>query len=339
MTVGFLTGKFAPLHTGHIYFISKAATMVDKLYVVLSYDGKKFQDDPRLSLKNRLLWLKTTFKDLPHIKIVYVDETNCSPYPDGWHEWSMLVKRAIPHRIGDITKIFSSEPEYTEGFNKYWPEAEHVIVDAERKEVNISATEIRANPFKFWSYMPSIVRQHYVKKVCIIGTESCGKTTLTKYLAKIYQTSWVEEYGRKFCEQDMCMDESLLQYDDYALIAARRYEDELQATKTANKILFADTNAFITNFYCRLYEGSFHPMVDEYETLEKYDLTLVLASDVEWVADGLRINKERSKTDDLLAKMLSMSRSENLGKLMHISGTYSERLEKAIKIIDEEFFK
>lgn len=339
MTVGFLTGKFAPLHTGHIYFISKAATMVDKLYVVLSYDGKRFQDDPRLSLKNRLLWLKTTFKDLPHIKIVYVDETNCSPYPDGWHEWSMLVKRAIPHRIGDITKIFSSEPEYTEGFNKYWPEAEHVIVDAERKEVNISATEIRANPFKFWSYMPSIVRQHYVKKVCIIGTESCGKTTLTKYLSKIYQTSWVEEYGRKFCEQDMCMDESLLQYDDYALIAARRYEDELQATKTANKILFADTNAFITNFYCRLYEGSFHPMVDEYEALEKYDLTLVLASDVEWVADGLRINKERSKTDDLLAKMLSMSRSENLGKLMHISGTYSERLEKAIKIIDEEFFK
>lgn len=339
MTVGFLTGKFAPLHTGHIYFISKAATMVDKLYVVLSYDGKRFQDDPRLSLKNRLLWLKTTFKDLPHIKIVYVDETNCSPYPDGWHEWSMLVKRAIPHRIGDITKIFSSEPEYTEGFNKYWPNAEHVIVDAERKEVNISATEIRANPFKFWSYMPSIVRQHYVKKVCIIGTESCGKTTLTKYLSKIYQTSWVEEYGRKFCEQDMCMDESLLQYDDYALIAARRYEDELQATKTANKILFADTNAFITNFYCRLYEGSFHPMVDEYEALEKYDLTLVLASDVEWVADGLRINKERSKTDDLLAKMLSMSRSENLGKLMHISGTYSERLEKAIKIIDEEFFK
>lgn len=339
MTVGFLTGKFAPLHTGHIYFISKAATMVDKLYVVLSYDGKRFQDDPRLSLKNRLLWLKTTFKDLPHIKIVYVDETNCSPYPDGWHEWSMLVKRAIPHRIGDITKIFSSEPEYTEGFNKYWPNAEHVIVDAERKEVNISATEIRANPFKFWSYMPSIVRQHYVKKVCIIGTESCGKTTLTKYLAKIYQTSWVEEYGRKFCEQDMCMDESLLQYNDYALIAARRYEDELQAVKTANRIVFADTNAFITNFYCRLYEGSFHPMVDEYESLEKYDLTLVLDSDVEWVADGLRINKDRSKTDGLLKKMLEMSRSDNLGKLVYISGTYSERLEKAIKIIDEEFFK
>lgn len=339
MTVGFLTGKFAPLHTGHIYFISKAATMVDKLYVVLSYDGKRFQDDPRLSLKNRLLWLKTTFKDLPHIKIVYVDETNCSPYPDGWHEWSMLVKRAIPHRIGDITKIFSSEPEYTEGFNKYWPNAEHVIIDAERKEVNISATEIRANPFKFWSYMPSIVRQHYVKKVCIIGTESCGKTTLTKYLSKIYQTSWVEEYGRKFCEQDMCMDESLLQYNDYALIAARRYEDELQAVKTANRIVFADTNAFITNFYCRLYEGSFHPMVDEYESLENYDLTLVLDSDVEWVADGLRINKDRSKTDGLLKKMLEMSRSDNLGKLMHISGTYSERLEKAIKIIDEEFFK
>lgn len=341
MTVGFLTGKFAPLHTGHIYFISKAATMVDKLYVVLSYDGKRFADDPRLSLKNRLLWLKTTFKDLPHIQVLFVDETDCPPYPDGWRAWAALVagKLAKEFDVFSIDKIFSSEPEYTEGFNTFWPEAEHVIIDAERKEVNISATEIRANPFKFWSYMPSIVRQHYVKKICIIGTESCGKTTLTKYLSKIYQTSWVEEYGRKFCEQDMCMDESLLQYNDYALIAARRYEDELQAVKTANRIVFADTNAFITNFYCRLYEGSFHPMVDEYESLEKYDLTLVLDSDVEWVADGLRINKDRSKTDGLLKKMLEMSRSDNLGKLVYISGTYSERLEKAIKVIDEEFFK
>lgn len=337
MTVGFLTGKFAPLHTGHIYFISKAATMVDKLYVVLSYDGKRFQDDPRLSLKNRMLWLKTTFKDLPHIKIVYVDETKCRPYPDGWHEWSMLVKGAIPHKIKDITKIFSSEPEYTEGFNKYWPNAEHVIIDAERKEVNISATEIRENPYKYWSYMPSIVRQHYVKKVCIIGTESCGKTTLTKYLAKIYQTSWVEEYGRKFCEQDMCMDESLLQFNDYALIASRRYEDELQAVKTANKVMFADTNAFVTNFYCKLYEGNTHPLVEEYELLERYDLTLFLDSDVEWVADGLRVNKDRSKTDDLFRSMLILRNVDNFGKLIRISGTYSERLEKAIKIIDEEF--
>lgn len=341
MSIGFLTGKFAPLHTGHIYFISKAATMVDKLYVVLSYDGKRFKDDPRLSLKNRLLWLKTTFKDLPHIIVTFVDETDCRPYPDGWGDWAALMKGALlKFNVTNVDKIFSSEPEYTEGFNKYWPEAEHVIVDAERKEVNISATEIRANPFKFWSYMPSIVRQHYVKKVCIIGTESCGKTTLTKYLAKIYQTSWVEEYGRKFCEQDMCMDESLLQFNDYALIASRRYEDEVQATKTANKVLFADTNAFVTNFYCKLYEGNTHPLVEEYELLEQYDLTLLLDSDVEWVADGLRVNKDRDKTDELFRSMLTLqTRPETFGKLVRISGTYSERLEKAIKIIDEEFFK
>lgn len=141
MSVGFLTGKFAPLHTGHIYFISKAATMVDKLYVVLSYDGKRFKDDPRLSLKNRLLWLKTTFKDLPHIIVTFVDETDCRPYPDGWGDWAALMKGALlKFNVTNVDKIFSSEPEYTEGFNKYWPEAEHVIVDAERKEVNISAT-------------------------------------------------------------------------------------------------------------------------------------------------------------------------------------------------------
>lgn len=334
MSVGFLTGKFAPLHSGHIYFISKAATMVDELYVVLSYDGKQFQGDERLSLKNRLLWLKTTFKDLSHIRITFVDETDCRPYPDGWKDWASLVKQALAkYQVFNVDKIFSSEPEYTEGFNTHWPEAEHIIVDPTRKEVNISATAIRGNPFKYWSYMPSIVRQHYVRKICIIGTESCGKTTLTKYLAKIYQTSWVEEYGRKFCEQDMCMDESLLQYNDYATIAARRYEDELQAMKTANKVLFCDTNAFITNFYCKLYEGKEHPLVIEYEKLEKYDIILYLCSDVDWVEDGLRINKDRDKTNKLIKEMLD---ERDYNNVHYITGLYEDRLNKAIYILNKE---
>ena len=334
-TVGFLTGKFAPLHTGHIYFISRAATMVDKLYVVLSYDGKQFSDDPRLSLKNRLLWLKTTFKDLPHIHITYVDETDIPAYPDGWRQWANLVDKAIGMEE-DIDKIFSSEPEYTEGFAEHWPFAEHVIIDADRTAINISATKVRSDPFKYWSFLPSVVRKHYVKKVCIIGTESCGKTTLTKYLSKIYRTSWVEEYGRTFCEQDMCMDESLLQFDDYAIIAARRYEAELEATKTANKILFVDTNALITNFYCMLYEGDFHPLVSQYEELEKYDATIFLDNDVPWVADGLRQNKDAERPRLLLHQMVSDKYNSNLGRVYYVTGTYEERLTASLNIVEKE---
>lgn len=32
--VGFYGGKFLPLHQGHVYMITRAACMVDELYVV-----------------------------------------------------------------------------------------------------------------------------------------------------------------------------------------------------------------------------------------------------------------------------------------------------------------
>lgn len=336
MTIGFLTGKFAPLHTGHIYFISKAATMVDTLYVILSYDGKVFKDKPELSLRNRLLWLKQTFKDLPHIKILHVDETDIPAYPDGWADWASLVNKSLwkAGKVNKVDKIFSSEPEYEEGFKRYWPEAQHVVIDAAREEFNISATKIRENPFKYWSFLPSVVRKHYVKKVMIMGTESCGKTTLTKYLAKYFQTSWVEEYGRIFCEQDMCMDETLLQSNDYATIAMRRYELEQEAILTANKLVIVDTSAVVTNYYHSLYnDGTTNATVRAFEELENYDLILFLDSDVPWVDDGLRINSDRSVTNEVFNNYLNYVAPSKYLNYTKISGTYEERLTKAIESI------
>lgn len=335
VTRGFLVGKFAPLHTGHIHFINMSATMVDELYVVLSYDGKRFDKDPILSKRNRLLWLKETFKDLPHIKVVCVDETELKPYPHGWEEWSKLVNKAIGHV--KINKIFSSEPEYDKGFETYWPDAEHVIIDAAREKVHISATMIRENPYKYWEFMPSIVRQHYVKKILIIGTESCGKTTLTKYLAKYFQTSWVEEYGRTYCETVLCNDESLLSLDDYAVIAMRRYEMELEALRTANKLLIVDTSAVITNYYCGLYNDEWNPIVSEFEVLENYDLILFLDSDVPWVDDGLRQNPDRGMTDTRLHEYLFYIAPEKYRNHVRISGSYTARLATAINEIEKVF--
>lgn len=333
MTNGFLVGKFAPLTTGHIHFINTAATMVDNLYVILSYDGKRFDNDPILSKRNRLLWLKDTFKDLNHIKILCVDETNLAPYPNGWESWAGLVKQAL----GDVKvdKIFSSEPEYGVGFNKYWPDAEHVIVDAERSKVNISATMVREDPYKYWAYMPSIVRQFYVKKVLIIGTESCGKTTLTKMLAKYFQTSWVEEYGRTYCETVLCGDESLLVSNDYAKIATHRYELEQQALRTANKLLIVDTSAVVTNYYHSLYGLGVNDIVKQFEYLENYDLIIYLDADVPWVADGLRLNPDRERTTQHFEAYLGYCAPAKYSVYKKVSGSYQERYTKTISLIEE----
>lgn len=328
-TKGWLTGKFAPLHAGHINFIQQAATLCDELTVVLSHNANRF-DDPKLALKTRLLYLRQTFKDIPHIKVIYVDETKVPEYPNGWAEWAALIKAEIGT---DFQMIFSSEEHDLPGYAEHFPGQVVCLVDPDRSQVNISGTEIRTNPAKHWSMMPSIVRQQYLKKVCIVGQESTGKSTLTKYLAKHFQTSWVEEYGRTFCEQDLCGDESLLKFDDYGLIAARRYEMELQAAKSANRVLFSDTNAVVTNYFCVLYEKKRNLLVEQFENLEDYDLIIYLEADVDWVADGLRRNPHSASNDFLQFDLLN--RRYGRDKIVRIGGNYHQRLTTAIKLVEE----
>lgn len=338
-TIGVITGKFAPLHTGHIYAITEAATQVDTLYVVLSYDEKFVNNLPvylqdKLTLKKRLLWLKKSFSDMDHIKIIYVDETYMKIYPDGVPEWCNSVKSILKENgVTSIDKWFSSEPEYT-----WWIEdnfnCPNVVLDSERSMFNISATNIRSNPYKYWQYLPSIVRKEFLLKVVLIGEESCAKSTLTKSLAKLYNTSWVEEYGRTYCENDMCGDESLLSFEDYGIIASERNYQERSSESTANQLLFVDTNAFVTQYYCKLYEGKLHPLVDAYIEQEDYDLIFHMSNEVPWVDDGLRINSDRELTEKLFDSLLDKYdiKGDNYHK---ITGNYNERLNKVIGIIND----
>ena len=53
--------------------------------------------------------------------------------------WTPLVLEAC----GKLDAVFGSEPDYGEYFKRAYPGAKHVIIDAERKKVPISATMIR----------------------------------------------------------------------------------------------------------------------------------------------------------------------------------------------------
>lgn len=328
-TRGWLTGKFSMLHMGHIGFIHQAATLCDELTVVLSHSGHRFKD-PRLSYRNKMLWLRHTFRDLDHIRVVGIDETECPAYPDGWADWADLVKAKIGE---DFDFIFTSEPRDLSGYETHFPGQRVVVVDSERQSTPISATMIRDDMSKYWGMMPSIVRKDFVARVCLVGSESVGKSTLTKMLAKHFQTSWVEEYGRTYCEQDLCMDEDLLQFDDYGLIAARRYDQEQMAAAQANRVLFVDTAALSTNYFCQLYEGRQHPLVTAYQELEQYDLFIYLSDDVPFVEDGLRKNRDRDYTRRVFDGMFMAYAKSKGAPVVKISGDYNSRLNQAIHAV------
>lgn len=152
---GFLVGKFAPLHKGHEYFIRSALKQCDELCVILSHD-QRFLDSIPKEIRDRFrpsqryfdvsVFLSKLGREFPDKKLLFiaVDESNIPYYPNGWPEFVELCLTEMQSKQSYTPNaVFSSETAYDSHYKQYLPQCEHVIIDAERNAVHISATEIR----------------------------------------------------------------------------------------------------------------------------------------------------------------------------------------------------
>jgi HTH-type transcriptional repressor of NAD biosynthesis genes len=269
----------------------------------------------------------------PHIQVLMLDESNIPEYPDGWELWAKLIRQVVPE---SISAIFGGEPEYAEQYGRYFPEAEYVIYDYMRDRYPVSGTKVRMDPLKYWDYILGVARPHFVKRVLLTGTESCGKTTLTKYLAKIYHTSWAEEEGRYYAERYLGGNEAIFTKADFLEIVHQQIREEEHAKRTANKVTFLDTDAVVTQYYCRLYLGGLNYDIEPLIDPDRYDLILMFTPDVQWVPDGSRWNSEGKVRWELHDKLKAMYMGHGFGdKLVEVAGDYQKRLETAIGLVDK----
>lgn len=149
MKIGFYGGKFFPMHKGHVYCIDTAARECDEVTVIIFVNGddelnyfKNHEKDSTLSISSRISQVERICSLYPNVRVGIID-CNMAKKPDGTEDWDAetpLVRRFLPR----IDRVYSSEPSYGDYFNRAYPEATHVIVDAERKHYPISSTLIRA---------------------------------------------------------------------------------------------------------------------------------------------------------------------------------------------------
>ena len=336
-TVGMYGGKFYPIHLGHVFSMTVASTMVDELHVIVSYDDEfertvlsKDSKLPHVGYKQRVRWWKEITKDMPFVHVHAVYELNNNTFAS-WEAGAKGINEAIGK---PITHIFSSESHYGEFFSVLYPNAEHVVVDEKRNRYNISATKLRTEGvYKNWEMLPEVVRRHYVKKVVVVGTESCGKSTLVNNLATLYGTNKVEEHGRTFYEEIGSYDTF---EEDYLKIAYRQKYHEEQGLKNANKLLFIDTEAIVTHRFLRTYHGSgkYNRVLHDIAESQKYDLWLFLENDVEWVDDGTRTLGEQSQRDEGSTLLKAMLKVHGVDYVT-VKGSYNERIKIALENIEK----
>lgn len=326
---GFLLGKFLPPHNGHVFMCEFARDYCENLTILVG----TLPDEPIPGhLRNK--WMKELF---PACNVVWRNEV-LPQEPAGpddqafWDIWRQVALDAAPAdapRDKPYDVVFASE-EYGHRLAAELG-AEFVPVDMNRTAVPSSGTMMRASPFEMWDYLPHVVRPHYVKRVCLFGPESTGKSTLATGLGKHYQTIVAPEYGRTYTE----VFGPDVNADDLRKIVQGHLATVTAAKRQANRILIEDTDPVMTAVWSDLLVGGRDPWFDEYK--DYADLYLLTDVDLPWVDDGTRY----FKNDDERRHFYEVCEKEliNRGvKYARVSGHGDARLKTAIDAIDATFF-
>jgi NadR type nicotinamide-nucleotide adenylyltransferase len=269
---GVVCGKFYPPHRGHKFLIDTAVSQAERVAVLVT-------DTPNLeiSAEIRADWLREIHSDVDVQIIPDICRDNDSK---AWAAHTIAFLGYKPDAV------FTSE-DYGTPWAKYL-DCAHVCVDRARKVFPISGTKVRANPLANWEFLEPPVRAHYAKRICILGAESTGTTTLARALAEHYNTAWVPEYGRLFSEGKYTSPGVEWQSAEFIHIAEQQARLEDWLARSANRVLICDTDPFTTNIWHERYLGCSAPEAVAIAGSRHYDLYILTGDEIPFVQDGLR---------------------------------------------------
>jgi NadR type nicotinamide-nucleotide adenylyltransferase len=176
--------------------------------------------------------------------------------------------------------------------------------------------------------MAPCVRAYYARRICLLGAESTGKTTLAAALARRFQTVWVPEYARAYLEAGRPLTEPA-HFED---IARGQVESEDKLAREANRLLFCDTNLLATQVWCEHYAGSCPNTIATMAASRTYDLYLLCdVAGMPWVADSIRDCPDlRTTFHDRFRRELEERRLP----YVVLTGSFAERLKTAIASVE-----
>ena len=325
---GLVIGKLSPLHRGHELLLRTALQHCERVYCV-SYSNPEL---PGCDAAARRRWMAELFPTVEHLAL---DATlDAVPHNAASElEHRQFVARICLERLGTLVDAVFTSEHYGPGFAAQLErdfqaaghgaaKVEHVLVDLERRAVPISASQLREQRALHREFLSPVVRASFVRRICLLGGESSGKTTLARRLAQAFATTYVEEYGRElWVERGGTLD-----FADYVTIARTQVEHEEQVARSADDLLFCDTSPLTTLLYCLEQFGRAEPELHALAA-RPYYVTLLCAPDFPFVQDGTR--RDEAFRTQQHARYVSELARRNTPYLL-VEGSLESRVEQAL---------
>lgn len=271
---GLVIDRFDPPHAGHHTLIRAALEQVDELHVAVC--GREI-DEP--SAQIRSAWLREVH---PDVRTTALEATRPPEDPGAQAEQILIHLGFRPDilfrpdaREGELARSLGCRLE---------------VIPSAAAAIQVEESEIQLDPLKWWDALSSPVRGYYARRVCLVGAESTGKTTLARQLASHYETVWVPEYGREYTSDKMARErDAPWRTEEFIRIARTQCEMENAAARRCNRLLICDTDAFATSLWHRRYMGHPSPEVEAIAAEHRVpDLYLVTSVDTPFTPDEIR---------------------------------------------------
>ncbi len=314
---GLIIWKFMPFHLWHLNLIHFGKQYCKNLTILVC--SNKSEPIPWII---RFQWVYETFINDANINIIHFENT-LPATSESSREISKIRSISLKEMFPDVDVFFSSE--------KYWDyvwefiNIDHKLYDINRNIENISGTQIREKPMLYRDFLTPIAKPYFVKKICISGTESTWKSTLTKILAKHYNTTYVPEMARYLVKHT-----ENVTINDLNNIAILQAATCLEKQIDANKIIFCDTWLDITKSYCRFLFSKELQVDSRVENANIFDLHLFLESNCEYIQDWTRLSiAERNRLNTFHYNQIQQYNPKIVTRY-----SWQDRIHEAIDIID-----
>jgi HTH-type transcriptional regulator, transcriptional repressor of NAD biosynthesis genes len=315
---GLVVGKFYPPHKGHKFLIDTALAQSKEVTVIVC--NKPGEIIPG-SL--RAQWVQEIH---PTAHVMLMEDSKLDD--DDSKGWAAYTKEVLGYTPN---AVFTSE-SYGDPYAKFMG-CVHVLVDKERTTIPISGTKVRSNPIEYLEYLEPCVRAYFVKRVCVLGAESTGTTTLARDLAEHYHTVWVPEYGRYYSEGKLPLGaDAPWRTEEFVAIAAtqKKFEDDL--ARSANKVVIADTDAFATSVWHERYMGDMSEVVETIANSSPHDLYILTGDEIPFEQDGTRDGEHIRH--DMHARFEEKLKETGRPYIL-VRGSKEERMKRAIEEIEQ----